>query len=112
VSAQHTQGEWEAQLWSDNAAEVTGWCFVVDGHRLPLSEMEGDADEAEANARLMAASPKLLAACKAFSALYGHLFDSADHLGAGFLMPEAVKKYDAVHSQMSEAIEKATGRTS
>lgn len=64
--------------------------------------------EGEANARLIAASPDLLEACQAFSRLYGRLWDVTEPSGAGFLSPESVKEYDAIHQLMTVAINKAT----
>ncbi|HBP5959799.1 TPA: hypothetical protein L6A34_22120 [Pseudomonas aeruginosa] len=65
-------------------------------------------ETANANARLIAASPDLLAACQAFSRLYGRLWDVTDPVGSGFLSPESVKDYDAIHRLMTGAIQKAT----
>ncbi|HCA7769795.1 TPA: hypothetical protein MX426_004521 [Pseudomonas aeruginosa] len=61
-----------------------------------------------ANARLMAAAPELLEACQAFSRLYARLWDVVEPSGSGFLSPESVKEYDAIHELMNAAISKAT----
>src|SRR5690606_7008587 len=66
-------------------------------------------EQAVANARLISAAPELLEVCQKFSALFGALWDTVDPEGGGFLSPESVEKYDAVHAEMSAAIAKATG---
>lgn len=65
-------------------------------------------EELEANARLIAAAPELLEACQAFKRLYGRLWDVVEPSGSGFLSPESVKEYDAIHELMTAAIAKAT----
>ena len=61
----HTPGPWQAVKWDDNADDVVGWSVVdSEGAMLPESEMTGDIEEAEANARLIAAAPDLLEALK------------------------------------------------
>lgn len=65
--------------------------------------------EKEANACLIAAAPELLAACQAFSKMYGRLWDTVAPEGGGFLGADSVKKYDEIHAQMSAAIAKAIG---
>ncbi|ARG50668.1 TPA: hypothetical protein ACGJ7L_006477 [Pseudomonas aeruginosa] len=62
----------------------------------------------EADARLIAAAPELLEACQAFKRLYGRLWDVVEPSGSGFLSPESVKEYDAIHELMTAAIAKAT----
>ncbi|HEJ1718327.1 hypothetical protein [Pseudomonas aeruginosa] len=65
-------------------------------------------EQQEANARLCAAAPELLEACQAFKRLYGRLWDVVEPSGSGFLSPESVKEYDAIHELMTAAIAKAT----
>lgn len=59
-------------------------------------------------ARLIVAAPELLEACQAFSRLYARLWDVVEPSGSGFLSPESVKEYDAIHELMNAAIAKAT----
>ncbi|MFU7071278.1 hypothetical protein ACM75K_29005 [Pseudomonas aeruginosa] len=67
-------------------------------------------EQQEANARLIAAAPELLEACQSFSRLHGRLWDVVEPSGSGFLSPESVKEYDAIHELMTTAIAKATGQ--
>lgn len=73
---QHTPGPWVASKGVDD--EPDRWCVLTDGgHQYFIAEIHngapGDTLETEgANARLMAAAPDLLAACK--KAADGDLF--------------------------------------
>ncbi|HCL4400166.1 hypothetical protein IPC72_25425 [Pseudomonas aeruginosa] len=58
--------------------------------------------------RIREAAPELLEACQAFKRLYGRLWDVVEPSGSGFLSPESVKEYDAIHELMTAAIAKAT----
>ena len=65
--SKHTPGPWYAKEWSakdDDGAPLCGGWNIIDRMevRIPLSDMEGDIDEAEANALLIAAAPDLLEA--------------------------------------------------
>ena len=67
MEAKHTPGPWEFVEWSGHRSisaddSACGFCITVNGYRLPLCDLEGDLDECEANARLMAAAPDLLEA--------------------------------------------------
>lgn len=62
----------------------------------------------QAASKLAAAAPELLEACQAFSRLHGRLWDVVEPSGSGFLSPESVKEYDAIHELMNAAIAKAT----
>lgn len=65
--AQHTSGPWEHYQEGHNAA---GWpCFVILGPDTAVAKIYTGVEEdypgqAEANARLIAAAPELLEACK------------------------------------------------
>jgi hypothetical protein len=61
MSAAHTPGPWLVEQWRNNQDDITGW-RVTDskGETLPESEYSGDSEEAQANARLIAAAPDLL----------------------------------------------------
>ncbi|WP_444756804.1 hypothetical protein [Pseudomonas sp. A014] len=52
---------------------------------------------------------KLVSACDSFCRLYGRLWDLAEPPGAGFLSPESVKDYDAIHSSMRAALDDIRG---
>ncbi|RTX31092.1 hypothetical protein [Pseudomonas aeruginosa] len=58
--------------------------------------------------RIRDAAPDLLEACQSFSRLHGRLWDVVEPSGSGFLSPESVKEYDAIHELMNAAIAKAT----
>lgn len=61
--AQHTQGEWNAVIYGGwDAPRIWG----PTGSIAILQHHDSGPAEAEANARLMAASPKLLTACRAW----------------------------------------------
>ena len=67
--SKHTPGPWYAKEWSakdDDGAPLCGGWNIIDRMevRIPLSDMEGDIDEAEANALLIAAAPDLLEALR------------------------------------------------
>lgn len=48
---------------------------------------------------------KMADALNGFTKFYGHLWDSADVEGAGWLSPESVIKYDHAHQIASETLE-------
>ena len=61
----HTPGPWTAKRWHDARSGTYGWSLEAGGHSLPLSEMETDnPDECDANARLIATAPELLASLR------------------------------------------------
>ena len=65
MSTQHTPGPWKATYWHDEDTDQGGWDISVNGHLLPLCDMETDgSDDIEANARLISAAPDLLEALK------------------------------------------------
>lgn len=65
MSAAHTSGEWSAVIYGGwNAPRI----WSPTGSIALLQHQESGPAEAEANARLMAASPKLLEACRAWLA--------------------------------------------
>lgn len=101
----HTKGPWIAR-------QVGGAGFPGQiGYAIDFNEDQEQVVDfvyEEADARLIAASPDLLEACQAFSRLYGRLLDVTEPSGAGFLSPESVKEYDAIHQLMTVAINKAT----
>ncbi|EPH0529431.1 hypothetical protein L4Y30_005605 [Pseudomonas aeruginosa] len=117
----HTPGPWgierlhgEINVIScnerDGAAKDMGIVYVLarDVGGMIHGEQFDDRSEVEANARLIAAAPELLEACQAFSRLYARLWDVVEPSGSGFLSPESVKEYDAIHELMNAAIAKAT----
>lgn len=98
MSAKHTPGPWEVERWNW-PLEMTGrYHRVLNHERFPTAfipawsepgpgEVDG-SDEARANARLIAAAPELLEACKVALGIIG---------------------FGAEHDQISAAIAKATG---
>ncbi len=52
---------------------------------------------------------KLVSACDHFCRLYGRLWDLVEPDGAGFLTPESVKDYDAIHSRIQAALDEIRG---
>jgi len=61
-SSAHTPGPWDVQkAWRDRTEPSNHWVYA-DG--LFIAEVDGERPEALANARLIAAAPELLAACK------------------------------------------------
>lgn len=69
----HTPGPWQALLHSDTefVPEVRGICSMYWGIHEPTPESEAAmVAQVEANARLIAAAPDLLEACKALLADY------------------------------------------
>ena len=67
-NANHTPGPWSSSMWTDDVAGAVGWSIVCGdaGHLVPTNTFEtDDEEEAEANARLIAAAPELLDALKA-----------------------------------------------
>jgi len=62
-------------------------------------------EEAQANARLIAAAPELLEALKELSAMYTHAWDSDG--GALIMLPPSVPRFEAAHAKAVDAISKA-----
>ena len=60
----HTPAPWEACNVGDYS-DYDGLCRVILGDDLRIAVVLGDHDESEANARLIAAAPDLLAALEA-----------------------------------------------
>lgn len=126
--SKHTSGPWVAIKDGKYVTENPYNVDHEDGHDLTTAPIGGpdgqvvalvvmddefrknrwDDTELDANASLIAAAPELLAACQAFKRLYGRLWDVTEPNGAGFLSPESVKEYDAIHELMTAAINKAT----
>lgn len=68
MSAKHTPGPWST---ASDPCHFDSQTTVVAANGARVAEVTGSAfDEAEANARLIAAAPDLLEACKAFVAHY------------------------------------------
>ncbi len=100
----HTPGPWYRDgttVYALNPQNFNRFSAQIHGAHTPQSELE-------AVARLVAAAPELLEACQAFSRLYARLWDVVEPSGSGFLSPESVKEYDAIHELMNAAIAKAT----
>lgn len=86
--SKHTPGPWKYSEWHDGGFAVDQdtadkWSAVCDVRPNTLGSRPVDAEEAEANARLITASPELLAVCDEMIehvAKYGALPRSADKL--------------------------------
>lgn len=96
----HTPGPWSASMWTDDIAGAVGWSISAGdpSYLVPKSTFEGDEEEAEANARLIAAAPGLLAAAE-----MGH----ADSPGmpAGDLLAAANVLRNNGHHELAERLE-------
>lgn len=87
----HTPGPWKVEIDSDGSVLI----MCSDGaHRYYIGDMEDTCTECHANARLIAAAPDLLEACRAFIEADMQWTDVAN----------------AVLEQMEAAIAKAEGR--
>ncbi|EMR0622668.1 hypothetical protein R0C86_001197 [Pseudomonas aeruginosa] len=105
--SKHTPGPWRLDKWGSLQTEG-GQNVLLRGITTISSGSDELIAEAEANTRLTSAAPELLEACQAFSRLYARLWDVVEPSGSGFLSPESVKEYDAIHELMNAAIAKAT----
>lgn len=105
--SKHTPGPWGQDKWGSLMTEG-GQDVLLRGITTISSGSDERIAEAEANTRLISAAPELLEACQAFKRLYGRLWDVVEPSGSGFLSPESVKEYDAIHELMTAAIAKAT----
>ncbi|MCS9372428.1 hypothetical protein N1E56_15015 [Pseudomonas aeruginosa] len=103
----HTPGPWRLDKWGCLQTEG-GQDVILRGITTISAGSDERIAEAEANTRLISAAPELLEACQAFSRLYARLWDVVEPSGSGFLSPESVKEYDAIHELMNAAIAKAT----
>lgn len=103
----HTPGPWRLDKWGRLQTEG-GQDVLLRGITTISAGSDERIAEAEANTRLTSAAPELLEACQAFSRLYARLWDVVEPSGSGFLSPESVKEYDAIHELMNAAIAKAT----
>lgn len=71
---QHTQGDWKVDVWDYSKAKQPHQDIVITNGEFRIAVLDCDEtednpyiipkQEAEANARLIAASPELLAVCK------------------------------------------------
>ncbi|HEJ3436103.1 TPA: hypothetical protein SL386_001658 [Pseudomonas aeruginosa] len=107
--SKHTPGPWGQDKWGSLQTEG-GQDVLLRGITTISAGSDERIAEAEANTRLIAAAPELLEACQSFSRLHGRLWDVVEPSGSGFLSPESVKEYDAIHELMTTAIAKATGQ--
>ncbi len=107
--SKHTPGPWEIERYSEGLIQIVGNIRAVSEHEEHVTTVvEAVTRGDEANAKLIVAAPDLLEACQAFSRLHGRLWDVVEPSGSGFLSPESVKEYDAIHELMNAAIAKAT----
>jgi hypothetical protein len=97
MSAQHTPGPWHVDLY--DAAGVDG----VDGCRVAITGF-GEDDTDQANARLIAAAPDMLAALEDAPTM------SKYHGQRGFEADRFIADYEAWRVKARAAIAKAEGR--
>ena len=100
----HTSGPWRVETWDYSLATPPRKELNIQNERMLIATCQCDHDgdnpyvipkgDAEANARIMAAAPELLAACKA----------------ARMTCDGANPAHEAIYNQLSEAIAKAEGR--
>ena len=102
MSAQHTPGPWVYRRSFDSSARRDIWTAAdATGHReLVATIPDADGDHINADARLIAAAPDLLAALRDMVGAYQRHFD---------VMPVAWQTYDDI---ARAAIAKATGAQS
>lgn len=86
----HTQGPWEAKLYSN-----TNKCFVSANDSIIYEEVTSDSNTISANARLIAAAPDMLKAL--------------EHLEKELCPGEFVKHSQDAISKIKAAIKKARG---
>jgi hypothetical protein len=89
--------------WGDLQLEAAKEIEILTAER----ELYASAMDKMKAAQPAPVNAELWDACKEFCQLYGHLWDRADIAGAGFLSPESVEKYDAVHSRIEAALANA-----
>jgi hypothetical protein len=100
-TAGHTAGPWRLQILGQQEADLINrgtFMGLSGGSGAPTTLDAADAEEWEANARLIAAAPELLAALEKAEELY--------HLGI-INAPDGL--FDEVQSLRRAAIAKATG---
>lgn len=97
TQATHTPGPWEAHTYGDKSVSVRHYLGM--GLNQPVCEMHPGKTPAErnANARLIAAAPELLAALEEMTATFG------------WQAPNANPAVDASIAAARAAINKATG---
>lgn len=90
----HTPGPWRALEHNYPIADTGdydgAWLVLTDNPKRPIVELWGDTEETEANARLIAAAPDLLAALQ-------------------FVMTAHGEQLSTAFEQAQDAIAKATG---
>lgn len=89
---------------ADGSLEIStcGDSGLVDAMPAPI-------EEAFANARLIAAAPRMAEVLAKFSGLYGTLWDLSEPDGHGMLSPESVALYDEIHREVNRVLADATG---
>lgn len=95
MSAKHTPGPWTIRTLENFGFNVVHY---VDGDRFNIHRVAKTGDEA--NARLIAAAPDLLAALATFVAEYVEMVESGD---AGFWDAETEAKVIAARAAISKA---------
>jgi hypothetical protein len=113
----HTAGPWRiddydrTMIWATDAhmriCDIRGWGHLTGACSLNLPDAEAEAIQ-EANARLIAAAPELLAACKAQHEAIDMLFAMLISVDKTFFPSKSGPPWDAL-VQANAAIAKAEG---
>lgn len=101
-----TPRPWKHRKTSDEFFCQTNHGYAIDGPTSVVAKVEGLGTESEANARLIAAAPDLLAALQELSSFYTHWFDTDD--GGGYLPKKCIAKFEDASDMAELAIAKAT----
>ena len=95
----HTKGKWEAKLTAMGFCVLGGRCYAAIAERyFDRKPNKADLAELHANAKLIAAAPDLLEACKFLVSKY----DGIDHKD----IPAPI--FNIIENQIKTAIAKAT----
>jgi hypothetical protein len=104
--SKHTPGPWDWEALGQNGHNGLFNLYIVDSTRRKIGTMYGKGDEREANARLIATAPDMLAALRANLAFAEHELElrepSAD--------PDYIKYAKEAVETARAAIAKATGQ--
>jgi hypothetical protein len=105
--AAHTQGKWIVTKHITRLVISAGATPIAETPPLWTSADDPMQIQAEANARLIAAAPDLLAALQELDGMYVDAWDETT--GALWFSPESVRKFERLHRKAGAAIEEATG---
>lgn len=63
METKHTPGPWTFEICTGHEKDES-WPFFIEAEQCTVAGVSGIGNQADANARLIAASPELLAACQ------------------------------------------------